>query len=321
MPDQDDVSVVIPTSGTPARRRTLERALASVRAQTAPAAEIIVVFDGADAAAALHAVVTQGGARLVRTGSRRGGGAARNVGVAGASGCWIALLDDDDEWHPDKLARQLDAARAVAGPTVVFHQVEVDGESGDVLPARGPRPDEPLGDYLFCRDGLRLERHVVQTSTLLVPRSLLVAVPFREGLPVHQDWDWLLQLGGSDLDWQLTYVPEPLGRWWLTGTGDGVSRTSRWLDSLSWVRSVRHLLSPEAYGAFLLTFAMTVARRQRSPLGAFALCRESVRAGRVPVRYWIAAILLWISPAGLRRAVSDRLPSARREGGPLRGLS
>ena len=96
-----NVSVVIPTYN---RAHTVLDAVWSVLTQRFRDLELIVVDDGStdDTAARLAAV---GDPRLqVIMGRHAGVSAARNLGVAKASGDLIAFLDSDDLWHPDKLA-------------------------------------------------------------------------------------------------------------------------------------------------------------------------------------------------------------------------
>lgn len=97
------VSAVIPCKD---RLNLLDRALTSIAAQTVPPDEIVVVDDGSDPPLTL--------ARdyptpiiLIRQ-SNRGPAAARNRGIDRASGEWIALLDSDDTWMPEKTDYQLD---------------------------------------------------------------------------------------------------------------------------------------------------------------------------------------------------------------------
>ena len=107
------VSIVIAVyNGAP----TIERALASVFAQTYTDYEVIVVNDGStdDTAAVLARFGDK--IRLITQGNR-GLSAARNAGVRASTGEYVAFLDDDDEWMPEKLARcvsVLDADRDCA---------------------------------------------------------------------------------------------------------------------------------------------------------------------------------------------------------------
>lgn len=109
------VSIIIPTLD---RGLLLRRCLASVISQTHTDHEIIVVDDGS---AMPIDSVTQSDerVRVLRHASRSGASAARNTGLAAAAGEYIAFLDDDDEWHPEKLALQVRALRE-AGPAAVL---------------------------------------------------------------------------------------------------------------------------------------------------------------------------------------------------------
>ena len=103
------VSVVIPTYN---RAALLGRAVESALAQTMAPLEILIVDDGSTDDT--RAVCAQWSAPVRYIATPNGGVAkARNVGIAEARGEWVALLDSDDEWEPDKLAAQcavLDAA-------------------------------------------------------------------------------------------------------------------------------------------------------------------------------------------------------------------
>src|SRR5438105_15612224 len=104
-PDDDfNVSVVIPTFN---RERKLIEALQSVVNQSFPAREIIVVDDAStDGTASINFHSLDPRIRYVRHNQNRGGAVARNTGVQCASGNWIAFLDSDDVWLPNKLQRQ-----------------------------------------------------------------------------------------------------------------------------------------------------------------------------------------------------------------------
>jgi glycosyltransferase involved in cell wall biosynthesis len=102
--NSNGISVVIPAYNSAAH---LARALDSVLAQTRPAEEILVVDDGSTDATAEVARSYGDAVRLIAQ-ANAGAAAARNAGIRAARGTWIAFLDADDEWLPDRLALQTD---------------------------------------------------------------------------------------------------------------------------------------------------------------------------------------------------------------------
>ena len=104
-----EVSVVIPTRD---RSRLLGLTLHSVLWQRGVVVVVVVVDDGStDDTAQTVAGLADPRVRLVRHDTAQGVSAARNRGITEAHGRWVAFLDDDDLWAPDKLACQLQAAR------------------------------------------------------------------------------------------------------------------------------------------------------------------------------------------------------------------
>jgi glycosyltransferase involved in cell wall biosynthesis len=98
------VSVVVPTFN---RAELIQETIESVLRQTTPAHEIIVVDDGSTDSTC--AVVRAYGDRVVLlSDDHRSAAAARNRGLARATGDWIAFLDSDDIWTPTKLEKQLE---------------------------------------------------------------------------------------------------------------------------------------------------------------------------------------------------------------------
>lgn len=94
------VCVVIPAFE---RADLLPRAVASVRAQTRPPAEIVVVDD--HSSDDTPDVLRELGVRTIRHDRNQGESAARNSGIAATEQPWVALLDSDDEWLPEHLER------------------------------------------------------------------------------------------------------------------------------------------------------------------------------------------------------------------------
>jgi glycosyltransferase involved in cell wall biosynthesis len=106
------VSVVIPTHN---RLRLLRRALTTVFAQQGVGTEIIVVDDGSSDGTCEALAGLSGAVTVIRHAAPLGVSAARNAGIERAQCEWLAFLDDDDLWSPDKLSAQLAAADDTVG--------------------------------------------------------------------------------------------------------------------------------------------------------------------------------------------------------------
>jgi glycosyltransferase involved in cell wall biosynthesis len=109
------VSVILPTRD---RMQLLPRAVDSVLAQSERDFELIIINDASsDGTEGYLAELASRDSRVrvVRNPVPTGGAAARNAGIARSVGEWIAFIDDDDEWLPQKIERQIGAVRATAG--------------------------------------------------------------------------------------------------------------------------------------------------------------------------------------------------------------
>ena len=167
------ISVVIPAYNAV---RFLPRCLASVFAQTRPPDEVIVVDDGSTDNTA--AVAEQLGAKVVR---RPNGGiaAARNTGIRSATGGWIALLDADDLWLPQKLERQ---AAAIRPDTVlVYTAVRHFDDHGIRFSGCAVHPS-------IARQLLRYSNPICPSTVLLERQATLAAGGFFEGASTCEDW-------------------------------------------------------------------------------------------------------------------------------------
>ena len=131
-----DVSVVIPTRN---RSSLLSRTLASVLRQQHVAIEVIVVDEAStDGTAALLRALNDERVRVIRHEKPLGVSSARNRGAAAARGAWLAFVDDDDLWAPDKLAAQLDAAQSTGHVWAYVGSVNIT-EQGHIV-SGGPPP-------------------------------------------------------------------------------------------------------------------------------------------------------------------------------------
>jgi GT2 family glycosyltransferase len=310
------VSVVIPTAGRP---RFVVRAVESALDQSVREIEVLVVIDGPDrlSANALEAL-TDPRLCVIQRPRRDGPGAARNAGVRTAAAPWVAFLDDDDLWAPEKLALQLDTAEecGLAHP-IVACRVAADDGSGRLRtwPRRLPAAGEPLGDYLLARRTPFWGEALIHTSTILVERSLLEEVPFREDLLVHEDMDWLLRANRLE-GVGVVFVPDrkPLATWSVDRGRTRASRERDWRESLAWARRVRPLISRRAYAAFVLTWVGAHAARRRDLSALWQLPRDAVRFGRPRPRDFLLFAAVWLVPESLRTRAADAWSGVRPRG-------
>ncbi len=184
------VSVVVRTRNRPA---LLREALASLRAQTARPAQVVVVNDGGAPLSDLGDV--SGGSfdlTLEELPESRGRSAAANRGVSLARNDLVSFLDDDDLCYPDHLERLVRAHRSGPEPVVYSDAVTV-------VYSRREESWEPLHRTLqysldFDPDYLLLANYI-PLHTLLLPRALYErAGSFDEELDYSEDWDFLIRL-------------------------------------------------------------------------------------------------------------------------------
>ena len=178
-----NISVVIPTYN---RCESLRRALLSVFSQTLPPAEVAVIDDGS----------TDGTSAMIRKEfpevayylqENCGVSCARNLGIHHTTGDWLAFLDSDDEWLPEKLIRQK-AALAANPESRVCHTEEIWIRNGArVNPAK---KYAKRGGWIFTQC---LPLCAMSPSTVMIHRSVFENIGlFDARLPVCEDYDlWL----------------------------------------------------------------------------------------------------------------------------------
>ena len=179
----------------------LRDAVASIRSQGWPGLRIVVVDDGSkDDTAGVAGELASDDLAVLRQ-SNAGPAAARNAGIALAQTDWIAFLDADDLWLPQKLQIQFEALQKSPGAAFAYGDALHRYPSGQELrqrPRAAPRRlflDLLLGPEFF-------------TSSVIVRRSCFEEIGgFDPELRTGEDWDMWLRLSDR---YESTYVPEPL---------------------------------------------------------------------------------------------------------------
>jgi glycosyltransferase involved in cell wall biosynthesis len=274
------VSVITPTRNRP---ELVVKAVASALHQDFESLEVIVVVDGEDSQTC-EALGRFDDARLrvINLPVRLGGAEARNAGVQAARGEWVAFLDDDDEWLPHKLSRQIVAARwSRAAWPVISSRVVVRGPAFELIrPMRSFKPGKPVSEFLFCRRSLKDGPFALQTSTLMMQRELMLAAPFRGGLKMHQDWDWVLRAEAIP-GVEFKVIDEPLVVYRAEDGRESVGRGQDWEFSMEWAREMRRFFSAKAYSWFLASeCASRAVKSQAGRKACVEILWRFVRDGR-----------------------------------------
>ncbi|MCF6188121.1 MAG: glycosyltransferase family 2 protein [Desulfobulbaceae bacterium] len=181
------VSVIVPTYN---RAKYIKRAMDSVLGQTRPPDELIIVDDGSTdntleiiEQTALRAAFP---VRVLRR-ENRGAAAARNVGIAHATGDFLCFLDSDDWWDKKKIELQLEAMHGKPDSSI-SHTREIWFRNG--VRVNQKKKHAPGNGHIFA-DCLKM--CVVGMSTVMVKKELFTNYGFfNEALPCCEDYDlWL----------------------------------------------------------------------------------------------------------------------------------
>lgn len=183
------VSVIIPSYN---RAQLIERAVNSVRSQTYNNLEIIVVDDASidNTQDRIEAIKEKDSrVRYVRHAVNKGAQRARNTGIRWATGDYLAFLDSDNEWLPEKLEQQMSVFRQCPVKVgVVYCGFRRISENGDVL-------SEHLPEHRGNIYSVALRQWIADTSTLVARKDhILQAGQFTNNIRANQEWDLCIKL-------------------------------------------------------------------------------------------------------------------------------
>jgi glycosyltransferase involved in cell wall biosynthesis len=306
------VSVVLPVWN---REEWVARAIASVRAQSYPRIELIVVDDGS----------TDGTCRVAQSFGRsltllrqphRGPYAARNLGVRHAAGELIALIDSDDAWYPDRLERQIPLLR---DPTVglVFGDatlVDHDGTGRSVRSLTAFQITPPRHGWVM--DHFAYGNFIPTSSVLVRRRCFWELGEFCERAQLSADFVMWFRIA---LRYRLEYVDAPLFEYALHA--GGISR-----DLLAALRSRIELFEGMLGDApdrrtrdellrilFNLRLHLALARLRRARGEAVGALADGARAFRLAPRASLAWAMGFVGNQ-VRVRLRRRLPGRRASG-------
>jgi glycosyltransferase involved in cell wall biosynthesis len=190
------VSVIIPVYN---RKGLVREAVASVLAQTWVPARIVVADDGStDGLCAGDFPPHVEYLKLEHSGFP---GMARNRAVGITDTPWIAFLDSDDLWHPEKLSRQ--KKRLEETGFSLCHTKETWNRNGRIISQAGQNHKSDGDIFLDC-----LKKCVIGPSTTVMSRELFDAHKgFREDLQVAEDYEFWLRIAATE---KVCYCPQEL---------------------------------------------------------------------------------------------------------------
>jgi glycosyltransferase involved in cell wall biosynthesis len=190
------VSAIIPVYNG---ARFLRKAIDSVLTQSESPREVIVLDDGSTDNTR-EVVERYGSAVKYVYQSNRGLAAARNAGVAASSGDWLAFLDCDDWWLPQKLKLQLEAIRQHPEAILVYADQWILDLGGRMIYDRATPPDAlwPM---------LRAQNRI-GSPVVVIKRAPFVAIGgYDERLRACEDWDLYVRLISRG---EFISIPQPL---------------------------------------------------------------------------------------------------------------
>ncbi len=229
-----EISVVIPTFN---RAHTLKRCVDSVLSQSYSPFEILVVDDGStdDTSEILK---TYGDKIIVFKTENSGVSAARNYAIARSKGGWVALLDSDDEWLPNRLQEQVDYLKIFPNIKLV-HGEEIWVRNGKRVNPK--KIHKKSGGYIYQNC---LPLCCISPSASLIKKEILEEFGgFDEAFPVCEDYDLWLKITSK---YEVGYIETAI----ITKYGGHEDQLSRKFFAMDlWrVRSMKRMLNSNLAG-------------------------------------------------------------------------
>jgi glycosyltransferase involved in cell wall biosynthesis len=303
------VSVITPFYN---RAGFLRPVLNTLAGQTLTEFELIAVDDGSndDLAAAIERSTPAFPVRLVRLYPNAGAASARNAGLDHARGRYVAFLDSDDAWAPEKLLRQYEQLENAPDRQMLVSLTRqlVMEDRAYVAPGRLLTKREPVGSYLFQHYG------VIQSSMMFMAADLAKSVRWVDGGRGHDDWSFALRLERAGAHFEM--LPEALT---IYNNRQGRLRRSPAYSEarFGWLEQWRHQLGEGPYHAACAAFASNMPGRRR--VRHLRLVIGAFHRGAIPLRraaYYLAA---WAFP--VLRSAGTRVKNMQARRGPARAWS
>lgn len=232
--DEKLVSVIIPTYKR--KLEVVKKAIDSVMMQTYQNIEIIVVDDNEknyheSTIIKKHiAMIDSKKIKYIDYGENRGANYARNIGIEASSGEYIAFLDDDDEWLPEKIMLQVekisDNLDDNIGMIYCPYNFIILDKNNKIIKEKTHKKLEK--GYIF--DKLIQENFIGSTSCVLIKKECFNMVgKFNVDMPASQDYELYLRISKN---YNIDYISEPMLNYYIHGNERISNNPQKKLDAL-----------------------------------------------------------------------------------------
>lgn len=284
------ITVIIPTHN---RFEVTLRAVTSAQNQTFKDVQIIIIDDCSSDGSfeKLKSYFKESTVSVLGSSTNVGAATCRNIGAEHAVGKYVAFLDSDDIWMPEKLEFQfrrfLDIEAKNYGDFLIYSPaiLEYCSRGAYVNPTRPIEEDELVEDYLF------IEGQDIQTSGWFMPLETFNKVKFTPGLRRHQDLDFCLRAQAQGIKFFMT--AQPLYKRGHASSETHVGKVRD--DGISdvWIEGVRPMINKYAYHHFCLETILPAVVDSNPKLARRliwnGLCQRAIRLGTL--KYYIFRII------------------------------
>lgn len=258
------ISVVIPTFNRPS---FIERACNTVINQSYKNTEIIIV-DDASTTSYVDAIEKLAFKNVVYIKHKKNGGgsAARNTGIEAAKGEYIAFLDDDDEWLPQKLEKQLQSLSENCQASHCGYAI------------KSSKKTRIETANVITLDDLRQNNKLASTTGLLCAKSVLKDTMFDATLHRAQDWDIYIRIA---MKTNFAYINEPL---YIYDDGDHARMSNKFATlsiedyklRLDMLKKHRKTLTPKSYVTHVAELILPSLKKRKDKNAILKLSIEEI---------------------------------------------
>lgn len=280
------VSIIIPTYN---RSTFLKRAIESVFNQTYQDFELIVVDDHSkDDTKQIVESLKDNRLLYIRNESNLGGSVSRNIGIKNSNCSLVAFLDDDDEWHPRKLEKQIRIIKNLSNDYCGVYTGMIYYKNGKIIKKTFPKKDGNLFSELLKRN------YIGSTSVIMLRKKALDDVGyFNERLPASQDLELYLRLSEK---YKFKSIEEPLVNYHLHSDKQIRDDKSGYLFSTKYIyeKYQSKIVENNLQSDFLYNLAILSLRNGKTKIARNYL-KNCIKLSPMNIKYYFVYFITYIS--------------------------